>query len=322
MIKRPVLVSGGLLLAAIVSIFFFFNPAEAQQDPLPKADPLHPVEVFRSTASARTITEAFAQAGVDYYPEDIVSAFPDPALGLGSVITIKRALPITLRDGKTTYRVRTWEQTVGSLIKEKGIELGDEDRVSPNLMTPLQKNMPITITRVARTNVTETEVIPAKTVVQKDYYQFVGTSSVVNAGRSGERKNVYLVIREDGELISKTLISTGVVSAAQDRVVREGALNRVNSRCLPYKDWVVDASLKNGIDPNALFFRIFRESSCNPSAEARAGYQGLLQYDPGLWPTLSARAGFKDASIWDARSQIYVTAWAWANGHRSRWPIP
>jgi hypothetical protein len=236
-------------------------------------------------------------------------------------------MPITIRDGKKTIQVRTWQKTVGQLLAEKRVELGSEDRVGPTLVTPLKPNMIINITRVARTEILEKEVIPYETVIEKDYSQFIGTDTVLEQGKNGERERKYLLIREDGELVSKTLLETKVTLAPQKKRIRQGALKPVIGRCLPYKDWVVDASKKNGIDPNALYFRMQKESGCNPNAVGYGSsgqiYEGLFQYERGnLWNTLSAKAGFAGASVWDARAQIYTTAWAWANGYRSRWPNP
>ncbi len=319
--SRPIWLVVGIS-ALIFAAFSFLRPADAIEQKIAATNSLHPVEVFQSDASARSLSEAFALAGVEYYPEDRITAFPNPSLGLGSVITVERALPIALKDGKRSYLIRTWQSTVGELLNEKKITLMAEDRISPSLATPLQINLPITITRVARTTVVETEVIQYQTIIEKDYTQFVGASTVLTSGKNGEKQNTYLVIREDGDLISKTLTGSVVTIQSQTARVRQGGLNPVSSKCAQYKDWVVDASLKNKIDPNALFYRMQKESNCNPNSIASAGYQGLLQYDPVLWVTLSAKAGLPGASIWDAKSQIYVTAWAWANGHRSRWPNP
>lgn len=310
-----------VLLLATGSLFF--RPVPPKAEPVYAADTTnHPEEQFWADSSARSVVAAFAQAGVPYFPEDKVTAFPEPRLGLGSVITVTRAMPVVVQDGKKTLTLRTWQETVGGLVDEKKLELGAEDRVAPSLGTALVPGMRITITRVARTQVTEKEVIAYETVVEKDYSQFVGAQKVVQAGKNGEKEKTYLLIREDGELVSKTLLKTVTTIAPQTQKVQQGGLNPVSAKCVQYKDWVVDASKKNGIDPNGLFYRMQKESNCNPNSQAAAGYQGMLQYDPSLWVKLSKDAGFAGASIWDARAQIYVTAWAWSHGHRSRWPNP
>jgi len=285
-------------------------------------DPFHPQETFYVGSDSKSLGEAFSNAHVPFYAEDQVTTFPDLNLGIGSVITVTRALPVHLVDGKHSKELRTWQTTVGGLLKEKNIELGQEDRIAPDVTTALQKNLTITITRVARTNVVETETVPFQTTIEKDYTQFVGGQTTLKAGKNGKLEKTYLLIRQDGELVSKTLQSTKTTISPVTAVIRQGGLNQVPSHCVNLKDWVVDASLKNKVDPNALYYRIVRESNCRANSQAAAGYQGLLQYDPSLWVSVSAQAGYKGASIWEAKNQIYVTAWAWAHGYRGRWPSP
>lgn len=310
-----------LLLTNLLSSKFKENEliakAAASQDSL-----LHPVESFTVPGTVKSINEAFALNGIEYHPEDQIRTFPNVQLGIGSEITVQRALPVIVVDGKLRTIFRTWQSTVAQLLNENLIELGQDDKISPTLDTLLNPNMTITITRVARTTVIETETIPFQTKIEKDYTQFVGAQTIVSPGQNGELQKNYLLIREDGELKSKTLISQVISHAPQTQIVHQGGLNPVPSQCLVLKDWVVDASMKNGINPNDLFYRIIKESNCHPDSVASAGYEGLLQYDPTFWSQASANAGYSGASIFDAKSQIYVTAWAWAHGYRSRWPIP
>lgn len=235
--KHNLIWASGLI--AVVALFSFsLRPAEAQIEIAPlDTDTLHPIEIFQGDPSALTIIEAFAHAGVDYYPEDIVSAFPDPSLGIGSVITVQRAMPIILTDGKKTYAVRTWQNTVAGILKEKNIILGDEDRVSPTLATTLQLNMPIAITRVARTTVTETERIIYKTVQNNDSTLYRGNNIVTQQGQNGSREKKYLVIREDGELISKTLTSNVVTKEVVNKIVRIGTKLRIGEIVTGQATW-------------------------------------------------------------------------------------
>ena len=66
---------------------------------------------------------------------------------------------------------------------------------------------------------------------------------------------------------------------------------------------------------------MMRESGGSADAGYPDGmYKGLFQYSEGFWQTVSARAGFEGASIYNAQAQIYTTAWALTYGQGSRWP--
>lgn len=186
------------------------------------ADALHPTERFTVDGQARTITDAFKQAGVEYNPADHVTAFPDPSLGLGSVVTVKRALPVQVQDGKRKITIRTWQSNLTDALAENELQLGNDDKITPALTTPLQANLAITITRVARTNVEEKTVVPFQTIQQNDDTMWRGETKVTQVGANGERTLTYLVIREDGDLVSKTLTSNVISTPVVNKIVRVG----------------------------------------------------------------------------------------------------
>ncbi len=284
---------------------------------------LHPSIKFSYPASAKTVPAAFAAANQPYYLEDHVTAFPDPSFGIGGVIIVERALPITVIDGKKSSTERTWQGTVGDLLTEKNIDLGNDDKISPALATPLTPATTIKITRVARTNVTETSPVSFTTITQLDYTQFVGNQTIVQPGIDGQVQKTYLVIRQDGEQISKTLISTVTTKPTQNQIVKAGGLEtsiKDHTSCSQYISTVVAAATKYKIDPNSLFNSMIAESNCHANSISGDGYSGLFQYDPGWWPSASAQAGYSGASIFDANAQIYTTAYQWAHGQCRRWP--
>ena len=235
--KHNIIWASGLIV--VITLFSFsLRPVVAQDELVAvEIDPLHPIEIFQGSPQALTIAEAFSQAGIEYYPEDIVTVFPDPSLGLGSIITVQRAMPINLIDGKKSYVVRTWENTVKDILNEKKIALGDDDRISPTLATPLQMNMKIAITRVARTNITEIEKIIYKVIENDDPTLYRGNNIVTQEGQNGSREKKYLLIREDGELISKTLTSNTVTRKVINKIIRIGTKLRIGETIVGQATW-------------------------------------------------------------------------------------
>ncbi|MEX2361747.1 MAG: G5 domain-containing protein, partial [Patescibacteria group bacterium] len=228
--------------ALIFAAFSFLSPADAQQEIiLASTDPNHPVEVFHASSSATTLSAAFTEAGKQYYPEDIVSAFPNPNLGIGSVITVLRSMPVGLIDGKRSYAIRTWQSTVGDLLIEKNLELGKDDRISPALATPLQPDILVTITRVNRTTISEFETIEYRVIEQDDPNSYLGTNTVVEAGSNGQIENKFLLIREDGELISKTLTSTKTVKQVVNRIIKIGSKLKIGETYFGKATWYVNS---------------------------------------------------------------------------------
>lgn len=229
---RPLL--GAILIISSVTLGWLFWPslkAESQETAVVASatsqDPLHPVETFAARAGADNLPAAFVQAGLPYYPEDRISSFPDLSLGLGGVITVERALPVEMVDGKKKYQVRTWQTTVEGLLREKKIDLGADDRIAPALATSLTQGSTVAITRVARTEVKDYETVAYQTIERTDEAMYRGEKKITQEGRNGKREKKYLVIREDGELKSKILVANTIVEAAVDKIIKIGTRLKV-----------------------------------------------------------------------------------------------
>jgi hypothetical protein len=93
-----------------------------------------------------------------------------------------------------------------------------------------------------------------------------------------------------------------------------------SQRMAQYRAWMLDAKRMYPY-PQTLdkMWRVMMcESSGNPNASGGGGaWLGLYQYAPTTW-----RSGwnpYRNASIWDAKSQIYATAKAWSIGMQRHW---
>jgi len=226
-----------LVIFAALSFLLANRPALAERDLAPAQDPLHPTEVFSIGAPADSLEEAFALAGRPHYLEDRVSFFPNPSLGLGTVITVQRALPVRLLDGKQVLTVRTWASDVAGLLSEKKISLGADDLITPALGTKLAQEMTISITRVDRTTVAELETVPFKTLEQEDAGLWRGERQVVQEGQNGRLQKDYLVIRQNGDLISKTLIGTTVLEQVRNRIIKIGTKLKIGLTLFGKATW-------------------------------------------------------------------------------------
>lgn len=181
-----------------------------------------PEEIYYGSPTLKVAKEMLNAQNVIVYPEDIIRAFPDPRMGLGARIEIFRANPVTVFDGKKKIVYRTWETTVDAFLQEKKISIGDEDKISPKTDVFLEKNAQIKITRVARTNVREESIIKFETKTQDDPNLERGKTKVVQTGENGIREKIYQVIREDGEEISRSLLSDQVAKSPKTEIISRG----------------------------------------------------------------------------------------------------
>lgn len=160
--------------------------------------------------------------GANPFPEDRFKAFPDIKMGIGSKITLHRAPAIKIKDGKRSKEVRSWQKSIGELFSEQKIEIGKDDKVNFTSDTNVEDGMEVAITRVAITTVVEKEAIDYKTVKKSNPNVEKGNKKTLQVGRKGTKNKYYLVRREDGEEVSRTLTKTEVAEEPTEEIVEVG----------------------------------------------------------------------------------------------------
>ncbi|PIS07977.1 hypothetical protein COT78_00645 [Candidatus Berkelbacteria bacterium CG10_big_fil_rev_8_21_14_0_10_43_13] len=171
----------------------------------------HLVKEYSGTTANIDPIKIASDIGAKPFVEDKFTAFPDIKMGIGSKITLYRAPVFTVVDGKKNITVRSWAKTVGGVLTDGKVQsLGADDKINFATDTRTELEMEIHIARVARTNVVESENINFSIVKKENPSLEKGTKSVLQKGVLGSRAKTYLVIREDGEEVSKTLIKSEV----------------------------------------------------------------------------------------------------------------
>ena len=284
------------------------------------SDPNHPVEVYYGRSDLDNLAEMAADLGIRLYPEDTIQVFPSPEMHLGSQIIIHRALPVEVTDAKKVTLYRTWQETVGDLLKEKQIELLGQDSVEPALEVKLTQNIKIKITRVAEVEISEREPIDYKTIKKEDIDLEKGQTRVAQKGIKGEREVIYLVRRVDGEEVSRTRKSSEITKDPVNEILIIG-IGPKYAKSGPYVDIINAAARQYLINGTALMCLMLKESSGHfDSVNPDGPWYGLFQYTEGFWASASSSAGYAGASIYDATAQIYTTAYALTHGYAGRWP--
>jgi len=273
---------------------------------------------LRGISGSDSYFEVVQDLGGKPYPEDKFAAFPDISLQIGGKITLYRAPEIIIVDGKRSATYRSWAKTVGEFLKEKSIEIGQDDKVDYSMNMDTESGMKITIVRVAITQIKENKPIDFKIIKKEDKNLDQGKTRTEKKGEKGEKVLTYELRREDGVEVSRKLIKTEITRPAVDEITIIGTKPAITGWC-KYNDLVLDASIKNNLDPNKLCALMKKESFGRPNASNNGNYLGLFQYEPGFWADASRKAGYAGADIFDAKAQIYTTAWALTHGYAGRW---
>ena len=125
-------------------------------------------------------------------------------------------------DGLSTL-VHMTEGTVADALNKAEVSIGNLDRVSYKVKTPIKEGMLIKVDRVAYEEYTVNEVIPFDVNYINDKNLASGDTSVITAGINGQKKCTYSIVYENGKEVGRTLLSSTVTRKATTAVIRRGS---------------------------------------------------------------------------------------------------
>lgn len=160
---------------------------------------------------------------------DIILAQPDPRLGLGSRLTVARATRFTIIDYGKKIQLVSLASTPRQLLSERGLTLGENDKIDRAVDRPLTKTdldattgtIVINITRVAITEVKESETIAFEQIKKEDPTLPRGEVKQT-PGQLGERRKTFRVTRENGKEVKRELIKNELIKSPQPEITIVG----------------------------------------------------------------------------------------------------
>lgn len=191
--------------------------------PVIVVDGLRITKVMTAEQSPKQIA---AKADLTLFDEDLtkIDRLDDPVEGgVGLRLTIDRAEVITLSQYGKVYEARTQAMTVGGLLKEKGIVLGDQDGVEPVSETSITPGMKIRVWRDGKQTITQEEVITKPIEEIKDSDQALGYRMVRSAGVDGKKNVTYEIEVRGGVEVSRKQIASVTTLEPVKEVVAVGA---------------------------------------------------------------------------------------------------
>lgn len=223
-----------------------------------------------------------------------------------SVITPK-AVSITA-DGQTVH-TQTTSTTVADLLAERGLQVGPQDRLSPDPSTPITDGLVIQLHRVTSEQVTSTVPVDFDTVTTNTPSLAPGTTKVDKEGQLGEKTITWTVVKVDGVEESRQELSSTItkkpvakqvlVGVAPTSVSSGGAINLANAD---------------------MWDRIAQcESGGNWHINTGNGYYGGLQFDAGTWTSNGGGQFAPRADLASRDQQITIANNLYASRGLSPW---
>ncbi len=273
-----------LLLFAIFILFFHsYTIVDGKE--------IHQVISMKSLS----VEQVLKKAGIKLDSKDVVKPFEGGKFKV-NVIKIIRSRPVEIDiDGKKIY-LRTTMQTVGDVLKEAGIKLGEKDKVLPNLKSKIRNDEKITVSTY-RTKTTIVKIpIPYKTVYEVNPRLQKGKVIKFRDGKDGILEKKIIITYVNGKEVSKNTVSEKVVSPAVSAVYMSG-----NARA-PEKYIKKLRVVATAYSPRVI------ETDGNPwrTATGMRSAFGIVAVDPKLIPlgTLMYVEGYGYAVAGDTGSAI------------------
>ena len=285
--------------------------------------PVHVIDglaVYNTVTAAATPRGMVTRAGVQLYPEDVVTVTTSdnfvlqPIIGVQAIVT--RATPVNVSlYGSSDITMRTQSKTVADFIKDKKIIITAKDTVKPALSTPITAGMQIDIIRNGIHTITVTEDIPVPIETVTDPTLSIGATAVRQEGSVGKQVDTYEIDVEQGQEVSRKLLQSVTTVDPVTRIVALGTAVYV----APDKTAVMAAAGINPSDYGAVDYIVSHESGWCPTklqgthvcpAAAPAYIPNGLGY--GL---AQATPGSKMASAGSDWASNPVTQLSWATGY-------
>lgn len=237
-----------------------------------------PVEIVDGTSKTFTFSAATtprsiaAQAGVTVYPEDYVNTVPTTNFisedAIGERVVIDPATPVNVNLYGTEVVLRTHAETVGDLLKNKGIELASSDSVEPDPDTPISANQQIFVIHKGTKLMSQTVSIATPIQNIGDSSLTVGTSAIRQAGSPGKAIETFEEQLQNGKVVGQKLIQKVVAVSPVTEIVAVGT-----------------ARLSTNLEEWLLKLRDC-ESGGNYQDDTGNGYYGAYQFSLGTWESL------------------------------------
>ena len=194
------------------------------------------VPVLAAGVDIYEITDGTTTERVSLYQEDAESALAHSSFGGGDYaivsvydngddvfsVTVKEKYDVTVVEDGKTVSCHTGDAQVSAVLRQAGIELGENDLVSPSLDTKITEPTQITVTRVTKKQKTETQAVPFTTETRSTSELYKGESRVAQQGVNGVKEITLEYTYHDGVQVSCAQVGEKVVTEPVTKIVENG----------------------------------------------------------------------------------------------------
>ncbi|WP_143168295.1 transglycosylase family protein [Jatrophihabitans endophyticus] len=268
--------------------------------------------------TAPTVAQALTQLG--YSPANFVSVSRAKRLPVDAATSIALRAPkdVVVAHDKKSQRAVSTARTVGELLKNLGVTLDSNDRVTPSLDTVVGDGLRVRVQRVDTKRVTRTEKIDFTVKQVDDKKMYKGNSKVVRNGKEGTARLVYSVVYVDGKKTRQKLVDRSVVADPRTQVERVGTKSRPKPKVSTSHSSGGSSSGGGGLNWDAL---ADCESGGNWHINTGNGFYGGVQFDEGTWNSNGGGKYAARADLASREEQIEIATKVYNARGSSPWPV-
>src|SRR5699024_2459385 len=161
-----------------------------------------------------TVGEFLAEEDLTFSDHDKVSHEAKEPIEDGLHMTIDKAFQVKVDDGGKKKKVWTTGGSIEQLLKENDIKLNKHDKVKPKAKNKVKKGKDIAVIRAEKETEEIEETIEFETETKQE--------DTIAKGKEGTIVKTYEVVLENGQEVSRELVSEDIQEDAENQVVAVG----------------------------------------------------------------------------------------------------
>jgi len=217
--------------------------------------------------------------------------------------------------GKNTY-TKIAAKTVGDVLKERGIKLGEDDRVFPAKEEKVTEGMSIKVERIDIQTEDVTEEFDAEPNFVDDPELEAGAEEVREQGEKGKREITRKVVLKNGKKESEEVIKDEVVVGPKPATIARGT-----KQAEPEPQGGNSGAAAPAVADGSVWDSIAQcESTGSWSINTGNGFSGGLQFTPSTWAGFGGTEYAPEAWQATREQQIAVAQKVQASQGWGAWP--
>jgi uncharacterized protein YabE (DUF348 family) len=215
------------LLILIVFVFFLWQKILIEERELEIKKPISLELVvdglrYQTTTEALTIGDFFQEKNLSIYSKDLIIPDLEREIRPGMVISVVTNRKVLVEVDGEVREINTIKKTIEKMLEEADIKLNPFDQIKPSLESLTKQDLEVAITRIEKKNIIEEEKIEYKTIIKEDKKVKWKKIEIQQEGEDGLKEVEYELIYKNGELISKTKLSSKIIKESQPKIIVEG----------------------------------------------------------------------------------------------------